>query len=333
MNKTINGLFEKFMKEKINLDPNRMTIAKSSKAWLEDTLKNIAEKDPDFPKLYGEIINFGSFARKTKISPIDDIDIMVCLSAENGYYTGEPYKTQGIRVCVENKKSILKSLCNEGTCDVNSIKVINRFIQKLSNPRQYQEAEIHRNQEAMTLKLKTREWNFDIVPCFLTEDDFLGKSYYLIPDGSGMWKKTDPRIDKTNVTDINKKIDGKLLEIIRLVKYWNKNAQIKKIPSYLLENIIINFYRNSEYTKDLKVEFCRVLCYLSKEILCDIEDPKGIQGNLNTLENEERQKISENIKRYLSLGYEAILLEKSFQSKKAVENWKVIFGKDFPNYE
>lgn len=335
MSLKINTLFKNFMKEKVNLDPVRFEAAIRSRNSLEKHISNISKAESDFPNLFSENIYFGSFARKTKIRPIDDIDIMVLLNGKNGTYNASGNKTQGITVCINDKNSPLRNLCNDGTCEVNSIKIINKFKDKLSKHPQYEKSTIHRNQEAMTLKLKSYEWNFDIVPCFITEEDKFGKSYYLIPDGNSMWKKTDPRIDRNIVTEVNKTIDGNLLKMIRLVKYWNRNSNVKNIPSYLLENIVVNFYKNkkAEEFTCTKVEFCKILDYISVEIFECVEDPKNIQGNLNTLDNENKKRISDNTKKYFDLANKAIYLEENKRDKEAVETWKEIFGEDFPDYE
>ena len=48
---------------------------------------------------------------------------------------------------------------------------------------------------------------------------------YLIPDGNGNWKKTDPRIDAANVTNLNQQHNGNILKVIRLAKYWQKDLR------------------------------------------------------------------------------------------------------------
>ncbi|HDH4816050.1 TPA: nucleotidyltransferase, partial [Staphylococcus aureus] len=107
---------------------------------------------------------------------------------------------------------------------LNSRKVINKFIELLNKIPQYEYSDIKRNQEAATLKLATYKWNFDIVPCFFTKKDLNGNTHYLIPDGNGYWKKTDPRIEKSIISELNQINGGKLLDIIRIIKYWNKNS-------------------------------------------------------------------------------------------------------------
>lgn len=162
-------------------------------------------------------------------------------------------------------------LLTSGTVYLNSTKVINRFISKLSGLKDYKKAEMHKNHEAATLQLKSYTWNFDIVPCFYTD-----ANYYLIPDGTGNWKKTDPRIDNEHTTSTNQKHKGNLLELIRLVKYWNNLKITLKIGSYLLECMILNRYENIQtpYKWWIDLEFRDTIKYLSFVILDDVKDPK-----------------------------------------------------------
>lgn len=152
---------------------------------------------------------------------------MLCLSGEGK----RTYTKSGSVVYINGSDSDSKNgLVTDNTNYLNSTKVIDRFISKLSDLQDYSKAEMHKNHEAATLQLKSYTWNFDIVPCFYTDTNF-----YLIPDGSGNWKKTDPRIDNERTTNINQKYNGKLLELIRLVKYWNKRKASIKMGSYLLK--------------------------------------------------------------------------------------------------
>lgn len=84
MAKTVNSAFRDFLNNEVNLDPNQSKRARNSRDYL---LTNIAEfsKDADFFDLYsGFNLYYGSFARKTKKRPLDDIDLMVGFSG-NGY--------------------------------------------------------------------------------------------------------------------------------------------------------------------------------------------------------------------------------------------------------
>ncbi len=97
--------------------------------------------------------------------------------------------------------------------------------------REYSHSEIRRNGEAIILNLKSKDLSFDIVPCFLTVVESNGRDYYLIPNGNGNWKKTAPDKDKEHVINTNQAKDGRVLELIRLCKKWNKVKNAKTLPS------------------------------------------------------------------------------------------------------
>lgn len=79
---TVNNAFEEFIKDKVNLDQNQTAIARKSRDNLIDNINNFSE-DIDFFSVYKDKnLKFGSFARRTKIRELDDIDLMICLSAE-----------------------------------------------------------------------------------------------------------------------------------------------------------------------------------------------------------------------------------------------------------
>ena len=213
---------------------------------------------------------------------------------------------------------------------LNSTKVINRFINKLSKLQDYSKAEMHKNHEAATLQLKSYTWNFDIVPCFYTTSDF-----YLIPDGNGNWKKTDPRIDNNRTTSINQRHNGKLLDLIRLVKYWNNRKVTLKIGSYLLECMILNIYEDTNVKQStwIDLEFRDVLLQLSNAILNDVIDPKGIQGNLNGFDWYDRCKIRSALIDAYNKAVDAVNLEIDDKNHKAaISKWREILGTEFPEY-
>ena len=323
---TVNRAFEEFMRDIVNLDSNKTSTARNSRDNLIDNITDFSEDDDFFVVYTGMNLKFGSFARRTKIRELDDIDQMICLSGEGDRTYGQE---AGKYYITGNDFDKMNGLMIDGTNHLNSTKVINRFISKLSKLDDYSKAEIHKNQEAVTLKLKSYTWNFDIVPCFYTTGDF-----YLIPDGSGNWKKTDPRIDNSRTTEINQKHNGKLLNLIRLVKYWNKRKVTLTIGSYLLECMILNIYENQEEKENwwIDLEFKDVLYALSNAILCDVEDPKGMQGNLNKFDSYDRRKISNALLDAYNKACEAAQYEQQGKQKEAINKWGQVLGGSFPEY-
>ena len=88
--------------------------------------------------------------------------------------------------------------------------------------------------------------HFDLVPCVTETNFFSGKSYF-IPDSQGEWMETDPHY----ITDELKSKPGRILHLIRLLKYWNVTAQ-RPFESIDLEKQIIDiFERNGSLASDL----------------------------------------------------------------------------------
>ena len=327
---TVNGAFSEFLSNTVNLYAADTTKARSSRDFLIESI-NAFSGDDDFFNVYTEKnLNFGSFARHTKIRPLDDIDVMICFSATNGderrsyTTTSDCIYIEGIQFDSQN------NLLSPYTNHLNSTRVINRLISKLSDLTNYSKAEIHKNHEAATLQLKSYTWNFDIVPCFYTDTGL-----YLIPDGSGNWKKTDPRIDNDRTKEINQKHKGKLLDVIRLMKYWNSRKVTLRIGSYMLECMILSVYEKMQtkesYWTDL--EFRDLLNALASAIYYDVPDPKGIQGNLNTFTSTERMQISLALKQAHVKASEASQLELTDNNQAAaIAKWKEVLGPAFPSF-
>jgi len=332
MVKTVNEAFSVFLRDFVNLDPDETQRARNSRDWLLSQIHLFPDKDPNFPKLYSEKdISFGSFARRTKKRPLDDIDMMIALSAEGGVYHEF---TDRIEIYIDESVYQLKTLCFDNTKTLSSRKVINKFISLLKQVPQYEKTDIKRNMEAATLNLKSYPWTFDIVPCFFTTKNQFNRDYYLIPDGQGHWKKTDPRIDRKRVTEINQRHDGNVLNVIRLMKYWNKRPTMPSMSSYLIENMILGFYstQDTKASGYVYLEVPKVLQYIQTSIYDPINDPKEIQGNINQLSIEDKDKISKRAYCDYSRSLEARALEQKGNHKLSIAKWSEIFGLNFPTY-
>ena len=332
MAKTVIAAFDEFLMNSVNLDGNRTKKARRSRDWLIEQILTFPIHESDFPTIYKEKnIFFGSFARNIKKRPLDDIDIMIALSAQGCKYSEYPTK---IEINVPDNSTQFKKLCNYNTVILNSKKLINLFINNLKNISQYDNAEIKRNQEAATLKLLSYEWNFDIVPCFFTAVDSFNKTYYIIPDGYGDWKKTDPRLDKERVQKLNNIHDGHLLNVIRIIKYWNKRLTMPTMGSYLLENLILDYYseQTSKASKYVDTELLNIFYDIHTRIRNPVSDYKEIQENLNNLSLEEKNKISERAYNDYVKAFNARESEKEREYEKSIKLWKEIFGDEFPSY-
>lgn len=328
MAKTVKSAFTEFNRDYVNLDSGKTTTARSSRDWLYGQLNSFPDNYDSFPLKYEERhVKFGSFARNTKIRELDDIDLIYCLHANNAYYSKSSLYHNRYYLHTENAGQRLKDLSNDN--QLNSIKVVNKFVSCLSNIGQYKSAAIHRRQEAAILNLTSYDWSFDIVPAFYTTTGI-----YLIPDGSGNWKATNPPSDQEYMTQMNQKHNFSVHQLVRTLKYWNRRAQMPTMSSFLFENFVLNFAESkSELSNYIDVNLINFWHYLKTAVYNNVNDPKGIDTNINGLSNDDKNKISAKANDAYTKGYEAYRLETEDKNQNsAINKWRELFGDDFPQY-
>lgn len=328
---TVNNAFCEFMRNVVNLDP---VITKKARMSRDNLLANIAEFDnnDDFFNLHDPFnVHFGSFARNTKCRELDDVDLMIGVDANGCTYYDYSWDDIVIWPSATNAAQIA---CVDNSGYLNSTKMVNKFKKKLESVREYSRSEIKRNGEAIVLNLISKDWSFDVVPCFHTTQEADGRSYYLIPNGNGRWKKTDPTIDRAHVQQINQDKKGLVLEFVRLVKRWNKTKKAYTMPSYLLEVLILDHcMMENELSEWIDIRFKNALLYIANHITKPIYDPKKIQGNINAIPNTDqlilKQKALDDYQKACN-ALEFEIIEKD--DKKSINKWGEIFGGDFPAY-
>ena len=321
------------MRDRVNLDPEQTSTARGSRESLFSQLKILHDTHADFPNPYPEqSIGFGSFQRRTKIRPLDDIDVISCLHANGAQYHWDGAE---IHIRVPDAATRLRALCNDGTDELNSRKVVNKFVQRLSTIPQYKRADLKRDGEAAVLALSSYEWSFDVVPAFFTTPEWNGRNYFLIPNGQGTWKKTDPRIDGNRVTRLDGAHDGNLLPIVRLAKYWNKRPTMPTVQSYILELIVLAAHETGHVTANQWVDmnFGALLKHIQAAIHSPVVDPAGIQqGDINSMPVLDRYAVSQRAGRDAQLADEARDAERRKDHKASIAIWRTVFGPEFPAY-
>src|SRR5205823_3162925 len=124
--------------------------------------------------------------------------------------------------------------------------------------------------------LASYPWVFDIVPAVPIEDGSGATRHYLIPNGTGDWIRTDPRIDARNLTAVNTAHAQRLLPVMRFLKYWNRRIHDKpRLQPYYFETLVLNVFRPARtintYREAIKYFF--EMCKTSIWMACP--DPKG----------------------------------------------------------
>lgn len=302
--------------------------ARTSRNWLTSNIKDLSQKNEENLELYSDsefALKMGSFARKTQIRPLDDVDQMIIFSAKGSTANLDTSQWNQVFVNVPDSAPELKKM--DGENGLSSIKVLNYLKQLLNGISQYQSADIKRSQQALRLELSSYDWGFDIVPGFRTVDDEQGYYYYIIPNGNGTWEKTDPRIDRQNLTEYQKETPIDLREVVRIIKYWRKaHNAVCKLNSYALETTVLDFIDTNPIYSNSREFIENFLLYLSKAVLGSVQDRKGIQGDLNSLDYIDRLEIQEKAIYYHDMIKEANNYESESMSEQAIKSWTNFFG-------
>lgn len=342
MARTVWGAFNSFRQNTVDLDPEVSDKARSSRNYLYDQLKARDKDDPGFPKLadyYIPFIPFGSFARKTKIRPLDDIDILMLLDG-----TGTSARQSSNALGISNpydywlkidKTDAPLARYPDGVGYVNSTKVLNSIKSSLASVPNYGKADITKNGSAVVLNLTSYPWAFDIVPAVEVVDAWTRQtSYYLIPNGSGDWIRTNPAKDQDYITRVNKQHDGELLPVMRLLKYWNRRTHKPRLQPYYFETLALKVFdyapKITSYPNALKYFFDHCPFYL----MASCADPKGLGPNLDAnVDAETKNKVQAALNEAATHAGYALMYEQLKDDKNAIYWWGRVFGPEFPTYE
>lgn len=172
---TVINAFNEFLQNSVNLDPEDTKAARQDRDNLRSRIQGLQATADYFPYLYTDAdINYGSFSRRTKKRPLDDVDMFFCLMAQGATYND--YDPNNITLSISDTSSRLYQHTKDDNKTINSIKILNKFKSSLANIYHYRSAEINRRQEVVLLNLTNKDWSFDIAPCFLTVEQF-GKNF------------------------------------------------------------------------------------------------------------------------------------------------------------
>jgi hypothetical protein len=331
--KTVITAFKYFRTYTVDLPPVVTQKGRSSQTFLVKQIKKLAKLYPNFPQLKGNYIPFGSFSRNVKIYPLNDIDLLILLNGADITITPTFHRSSTVyTLTLKNPQSPLAPFADvQGR--VNSTKILNRIKTYLPHIPHYQKAATNKRMQAVTFKLKSHPWTFDIVPAVPAYGYGDRITHYLIPDGRGNWMPTNPKIDAKNVATANKEQQGELLAVIRLLKYWNNRIHKPRLSSYYFETIVIQTFRYAAPIKSYPEALQYFFSHASGYLMSSCPDPKNLGDNLDKGINwETKNKVITAFRNAAQqIGY-AIMAESKNDPKLAIHWWRKVFGTEFPSY-
>lgn len=329
---TVWGAFDAYRKNTVDLFASDVTSARASRDFLFRQIQALEDRVPGFPVLYGSMIPYGSFARRTKKRPLDDVDILLLLNGRHtvsGPSNSDPFEYW---LRIDDRSAPLAAFPdNHGY--VNSTRVLNKIRDSLETVSQYSKSDIKKNKQAVTLNLKTYTWSFDIVPAVPIGPSSSAVEYYLIPDGSGDWMRTDPRIDATNATTLNGRHFSNFLPLVRILKAWNERGTKPRLSSYHLETLALNAFARAPAMRSLQEGAKHFFDVCQSTVTSTCPDPKRLGRNLDEAVSwDTKWKVAQAMKEASKEALMGIYYEGRDDHRSAIAHWQKVFGPVFPAY-
>lgn len=328
---TIYGAFSTFRTAVVDLSEEQNAAADLSSFSIISRLKELAENEPEFPRLKGEALRFGSFARKTKCRPLDDIDLLIVLDGSQAEAEAIEHDRYGYEL--HAAAGPLLPFTDSLNDKVSSIKILDSVRDHLKDLRDLKADSVNRRLQAVRLQLDFRDWNFDLVPAVpIYRGGVLDG--YLIPNGNGDWWKTDPRLDHQQLEKAVERHGELILGLIRMVKYWNASTS-PRLGSYHLETLVVEATAKEGHllTSDLPELLETCFERLRKAVFKPCPDPKKMGPDLDLgVDWQRRTQFSKNAHTAEIYAWMARRAERKGETELAFLWWQRLFGDTFPGY-
>ncbi len=237
---------------------------------------------------------YGAFSRKTIVSPLSDsiIDMLVIFRVSD-INNGAPSQI------FANLRDVLIE--------------------------QYPDAYALQNKNA--LMLPANNYHFKIHPAYQVSDHL-----YMIPDENfNNWIKYDIRTYNDISTRENIRHKGRLIEIVRMIKIWNKVSG-NLFNGYYLELLVTDMLSAYEIKSDAET-LCYIFKYGVSKVVFQQHDPANMEVQVEGL-NDINDLIDAMVlfKNSYLIAKEAIDFEKDGDIKNAIDNWNKIYPQAFPTH-
>ncbi len=322
----IHTALDNFLQAELTLSTWQITQGSKSHLYIRSLLGNKWTQDPTFPRLIDGDFLSGSYARGTKIFPLDDIDVMMVIDGAGLYAIrkGETINAE-VRGSSHGINPVMQHLNVNGL--LSSRKVIELFCDALRQS--HPNSKVKPSGQAVNVQL-ANGLGIDVVPCFHIIPRNLEREFYYIPIGgtSDYWLTTNPKIDAEITEGFDLTHDGKFKGLVRLVKHWNKVFNAGRLRSYHLETLTWWAFQDfagqiTQFDIALLHFFRRAQTLLAVPCPDATQLGEPVDGYLMDVDRQTSlQKIAETIDLLFKAGY----LFGSTNEATKLHAWKLLLG-------
>ncbi|GAB2752992.1 SMODS domain-containing nucleotidyltransferase [Nocardioides pakistanensis] len=241
----------------------------------------------------------GSFARKTMLKPLKDVDI-VCVLPEA--FWQQLRGPDGPGKAMEWFKAPIKARWPEVEFDAGD----------------------EPSGKALRLSFPDCEFTIDLVPAFEYKDD-----YVLIGDRhEGTWTPSNSRIQLKKVSDRNQQTDGRFVHQVREVKALTKHhEELEFVSGIVVESLAYAVIGRKMLDEDA---VAAVLQHAATAVMGPVIEPAGDDDVTAKWTAQERATAARVYAHAARRAEEALRLERAGEVDGAIDVWHSLFGDAFP---
>ncbi|TLF56352.1 nucleotidyltransferase domain-containing protein [Nocardia cyriacigeorgica] len=289
MGQTVDGAFAE-LDEELNLDPAQRERAQERHNAIRDVLEDAGFVHTSFLQ--------GSFARKTMLKPLKDVDIVIVLKAEHWAALSGP---EGPQTAMDWFQAPVAKAWPDAKFDHGD------------KP----------SAKALRVTFADLDFTIDLVPAFDDDDEFV-----LIGDrDQKCWEPSNTRRQGRVVSERNQDTKGRFVHQVREMKALVKsNNDLKFIKGIVVESLA---FAVIDRKMPDKYAVADVLEHAQTAVLDQVLDPAGDDDVTVKWTSAERQTAASTFASLATQAREALDLEQS-DNDAALDVWHALFGDPFP---
>ncbi|MEP6527081.1 MAG: nucleotidyltransferase [Nocardioidaceae bacterium] len=293
MARTVNSAFASF-DEELNLDPRERDKAQRRHNDISDLLRAAGVIEASFLQ--------GSFARKTMLKPLKDVDIVMLL--DKGKYGHLRSDMDGPREAMELFKGPVK--------------------------RQWPAVKFDAGEKpagkALRLAFPDCEFTVDLVAALPTDTE----SVLIGNRDERRWEPSNTRKQIRLVRDRNTVTGGRFVHQVRMVKAFRKHHELRLefIKGIVIESLAFDAIHLQLADKKA---VSAVLWHAAEAVTGPVLDPAGDDDVTAKWTSQQREVAVATFADQAQRAEEALRLEAHGDTEGAIDAWQAVLGKDFPD--
>ena len=297
---TLDEAFRKF-KSRLELNDREQKNASNRHTEVREHIRSRFAINRDFLT--------GSYARHTKTKPLKDIDIFFVLAESER----KKYRDSAPTVALDDFHNALVDKYGKDAVrkQGRSVNVDFGVVVDSDDNTDY------------------RVLSVDVVPAFTD-----GANYEIPNADTGKWMKTNPEIHAQEARDAHQAYSSEWKGLVRMVKYWNNNAEHGKDkpvkPSFLIEVMAMQCLHGG-WQGRFDYEIQGFFSALADRIEDEWPDPAGLGSPVSDdMDAQRKGRAKELLQTASREASNSINLARKGQSGEALKAWRQLFGPKFP---